>query len=190
LAAMAGVLIASYLSWLEQYSLNKILSDGRPRIVLAEDPIDRSGFRFDVPIEKTSPPRFKTLIYTALRLRVGNQPVVNTKDAHTRVNAIASFFNDRGERLCIMDGRWADSPQPNQRDPAQDYVDSLSSPFPPGAFRSLDLLFIRPNETHLHCVQQRQLRISVFGSTRAKTYRNRYGRRGDERNEREEQAHL
>lgn len=89
-----------------------------------------------------------TLTYTALRIRVGNVPDVNTQDASTKINARVKFYNEHGERVCLMDGRWADSPQPRQRDPSKDYVDYLSAPFPVGAFRSLDLLFIRPEETH------------------------------------------
>jgi hypothetical protein len=150
LAVLMGVLIAAYLAWKEQYQLNKSLIEGGPRIVLAEDPIERSGFVFQTPLPAIppSPERFCNLIYTALRVKVGNEPIVNTLDANTRVNARVGFYNRRNERVCVMDGRWADSPQPRDRDRSQDYVDHLSAPFPVGAFRSLDLMFIRPDETH------------------------------------------
>lgn len=152
LAVSAGLLLASYLAWREQYTLNKSLVDGRPRIVLADYPIERLGVDYQISlpanIDPPAPERILHLIYTSLRVRVANEPIVNTPNANTKVNARVSFWNERNERVCVIDGRWADSVRPRERDQSQDFVEYLSAPFPVGSYRSLDLMFIRPNENY------------------------------------------
>ena len=147
----AGLLVASYLAWLEQFKFSKSLTEGFPLIVLAEQPIETAPFVVQSKIPTGSvfgghPAIFNVGTYTALRLRVGNRPVVNTDRGSTRINARVSFFDDTGARLVLMDGRWAESPQMGERSVSQDYVESLSVPFPVGAERSLDIAFQRPGE--------------------------------------------
>src|SRR5207245_2133202 len=101
-----------------------------------------------VPVRNSPPVRFPGPSYTALRLRLRNQPRINVESAVARqVSAVVRFYDVAGNSLFSMDGRWADSPQPSERDPSQDYVaTSLAVPFPLGLARSLDLVFKRPGE--------------------------------------------
>jgi hypothetical protein len=151
------------LAWLEQFKFNKSLTGAFPLIVLAEQPIEIAPFavRLMVPTGNafSGPPAvFNVGNYKALRLRVGNKPQINTNKAYTRINAKISFFNERGARLVVMDGRWAESPQLTERNAAEDYVESLAAPFPIGAERSLDLVLQRPGENYCVAVNNDNFR--------------------------------
>jgi hypothetical protein len=150
--AIAGlaIFVAGFQAWMEQFKLNRALCDGFPRIVLAENPIEVAPFAVQVPVSHPNVlpggMRVQIATYTALRLRIGNKPEVNTPSASSRINAKISFYNDAGSRLAILDGRFADTPQETERDRTKDYVESLSVGFPVGAERSLDIAFKRPGE--------------------------------------------
>lgn len=135
LSVMTGFAIAQFLAWREHFGKHRELVEGFPQIVLAERSVEIEPFavriRVDPDIAYTLGP------YCALRVRVGNRPLVNTDKSSTNVNARISFYDPDDQRLCVMDGRWADSPQLTERDAARDYVAELAAPFPAGAERSL-----------------------------------------------------
>jgi hypothetical protein len=141
-----GFGLVGTIAWYDQFRKNKALTEGFPKIALADQPIEVAPFAVLLLAPRVEGPRFPIANYTALRLRVRNNPLVNTERASTRVNARVSFFDDSGGRLVVMDGRWADSTQMAERDVQQDYVESQAVPFPVGSERSLDLMFKRPGE--------------------------------------------
>ncbi len=147
--ALLGLLLAMIAAWDEQAKKNKLLAETGPRIVLAEHPIETAPF--DVTVNQQTATRGVVTIpiargYTALRVRMTNQPLVNTERGNTRLYARVSFFDSEGNRLIVMDGRWSDSVQMAHRDITRDYVEELSAPFSVGPHRSLDICFQRPGE--------------------------------------------
>jgi hypothetical protein len=85
---------------------------------------------------------------STLRLNLVNSPIAPTTEAAaTGVRADLAFYTSKGERLFRLDGRWADSPQPAERDRAQDIVTTLLAvDFPIGQTRPLDIAFKAPRD--------------------------------------------
>jgi hypothetical protein len=145
IALMVGFAIAQFFAWREYFEKHRELVEGFPQIILAERAIEVEPFFVRVRADRDT---IYTLgPYRALRVRIGNRPLVNTEKSTTNVNARINFYDQAGQRLCVMDGRWADSPQLSERDAARDYVAELAAPFPAGAERSIDVMFQRPGES-------------------------------------------
>jgi len=156
IAAGFCIVMASYDIWIAEHkhriSLEAKVS-GFPRLRLAPDAIRPESFT--IRYGTTSDGRIVIgPTYTALRLRLTNDPPHNTPDSYARgVRASVSFWNPlTGDRLLFVDGRWADSTQPSQRDVNRDITEILAVDFPVGQSRSLDLLIKYPEDEYCYAM--------------------------------------
>jgi hypothetical protein len=147
LAILSGILIASYLAWHEQFTKNRDLTIGSPRLVLADPPVEIVPFALRETVEQEPTTFWYTLQPegkprgTALRLRICNQPVGRSETCIAQAAlAKVSYYSD-GKRVDERDGRWADAPQMADRDQSRDFVaNDLPVRFPIGSTRSLDIV--------------------------------------------------
>lgn len=153
-ASLAGLVVAHIVAWHEEYSKNILLTTTSPKLVLADNPVDIAPF-ISVDVNSGMP----LGKYMAFRLRFRNKPEVNADSANaTGINARITFQRPEDKSPAFsMDARWADSPQPSQRNVATDYVASLAVPFPIGAERSVDILARRLTDNAVFSVNNDNL---------------------------------
>lgn len=95
-----------------------------------------------------------------------NDPVVPTPDGVAKdVLGIVEFFDATGKKLYFLDGRWADTDQPQPETPT---VQLLSVNIPIGQTREMDIAFKYPEDDDCYGVNNDSYRTSDFRDPRWK----------------------
>jgi hypothetical protein len=163
---------ATFLVWereKEQVETLEARFKGLPFIRLAPE-----GFYADtrpLQINETIAPtgevvRFQLKEMRCVRARFVNDPVVPTPDGVANdVVGTVEFFDASGERLCFMDGRWADTDQPQ---PGTSTVQLLAVNIPIGQTREMDIAFKFPDDEDCYGVNNDSYRARDFKDQRWK----------------------
>lgn len=150
-----GASIAQFLIWKDERVARKALDyrmKGFPLICPAKVPLRVSTVSVGIAVRSASgqsliDPRDLLALYLCVR----NEPKVPSSEATGKtITATVTFQDEDGRELFSMAGRWADSPQPFQRDMSRDIVEIVAVDFAIGQERALDIVLKHPEDVECY----------------------------------------